>query len=159
MPRGGPSWGRPILVMALALVASVIVIAQLLAPTSMLSAMRGVEVGEAMQRLRASELDLMQIEYDTQADLASAHFRVRGGLRRIALTRDTLIRDARQALAVAESAYSAAPSKVDFDAVVNSQRQLLSFQIALERSRTDTLRAIAELERILGREQKNGGKP
>ena len=108
-------------------------------------------VSESRERLDADRQALRQLEFDTHYEVADFYHRLQIALRQVKLYRDNVVPQAQQALEVSETAYSAVPPRVDFESVIDNQRNLLTFQLALERSRADFQKNMAELERIVGR--------
>jgi outer membrane protein TolC len=75
-------------------------------------------------------------------------YKVNDSMRKISLYKDSLIPKAKQAFEVTQSAFEA--GKVDFLNLIDSQRILLGFELAYERSLTNYNQRIAELEMLVG---------
>ncbi|MCZ6596914.1 MAG: TolC family protein [Planctomycetota bacterium] len=103
---------------------------------------------EARARQRGA-LAAIQAEVDRlHAALESEAFHARDAERQIGLYRDTLVPRARQSFAATETAFRA--SEAGFMDLVDAERVLLEFELALERARTDRALAVARLERLVG---------
>ena len=81
-------------------------------------------------------------------EVASASARVAAALDRHRILRDDVVPKAEQHLKVSEAAYVS--GKLDFLALLDSERMLLSRQLERERALADQAMAEAELERVLG---------
>jgi len=77
--------------------------------------------------------------------------------RKISLYRDGLIPKAEQSLNVSYTAYQVGES--DFLTLLDAQRQLLDFQLKLEKSLTESSKKLAELEMITGHQIDYNQKP
>ena len=103
---------------------------------------------EARARHRAV-LAAIQAEVDRlHAALETETFNARDAERQIGLYRDTLVPRARQSFAATETAFRA--GEAGFLDLVDAERVLLEFELALERARTDRVLAVARLERLVG---------
>lgn len=80
------------------------------------------------------------------ATLALSHYQDAG--RKLNLYRDTLIPRTRQSLEVARQAFQAA--KADFSTLIEAQRALLDFQLAVAQARAEQGRRYAELQMLTG---------
>lgn len=77
-------------------------------------------------------------------------FEYEDGLRKVRLYRDGLVPKAEQSLNASYTAYQA--GEADFLNVLDAQRQLLHFQLVLDRARSDLAKRKAELEMLTGSE-------
>ena len=80
------------------------------------------------------------------ADMDLALYRYRDAGRKMALYRDTLLPKAEQSLSVARQGFEA--GSASFNALMDAERMLLEFQLALEQARVDQARALAEIEAL-----------
>jgi outer membrane protein TolC len=106
-------------------------------------------VREAELRHEASRGLREEVENTLEARLELVLFRFRDAERKIDLYRDTLVPLAEASLAVAQEGYEA--GKEGFLDVIDAQRLLLEFQLALERSVADREQRVAELEMLVGK--------
>lgn len=90
----------------------------------------------ADQQLAASRISL-------QSDLATVHFRYRDALRQLQLYTDLLLPRAEQAFVVAQTAYQA--GSIDILNLIDAQRTLLEFQLAVERAAATYRQRLAQL--------------
>lgn len=105
-------------------------------------------VDQARAEKRAASWELADARLVLEAELSQALFQWRDAKRRLSLYRDTLIPKQTQSLTVTQTAYEA--GELEFLSVIEAERTLLEFQLQLERSRADSLRALSTLERLLG---------
>jgi len=84
------------------------------------------------------------------AELKLAAYRFRDADRRIDLYRDTLLPKAREALKATNAAFRA--GKASYTDMIDSQRILLEFELAVDRALTDKSQRLAELEMLAGKE-------
>jgi len=105
---------------------------------------------EREERLAADRFTLEQLTHDTSYEVVTLYFRVQIAHRQVELYRDSVVPLSRQALEVANTAYSAVPPKVDFESLIDNWRRVLSYELKLERSRADFQQRLAELERVVG---------
>jgi outer membrane protein TolC len=77
-------------------------------------------------------------------------FEYANAMRKASLYRDGLVPKAEQALNAGYTAYQA--GEADFLDLLDAQRQLLAFQLQLEKARTDLAIRRAEIEMIISRE-------
>ncbi len=105
-------------------------------------------IDQARAEQRAASWELADTRLLLEAELSQAVFEWRDAQRRLSLYGDTLIPKQSQSLIVTQTAYES--GDLEFLSVIEAERTLLEFQLQLERSRADTLRALATLERLLG---------
>jgi len=108
------------------------------------------EAREADARSRAALRERADRENGLLADLEMTFFQFEDAERRIDLYRNTLIPKAEQSLGVAEQAFAAGDA--GFLDLIDAQRTLLEFDLALERARCDRLVGFAKLELLVGKE-------
>ena len=100
--------------------------------------------------VRKTERQKVQKEYDLDAQIAQVVFDLKDSLRKINLHRDVLIPKAKEMIQTSEEAYRA--GTVDFLSLLDAQRKLLLYELALERSVTNHFQQQARLEKLLGGE-------
>ncbi|MGC9195221.1 MAG: TolC family protein [Syntrophobacteraceae bacterium] len=83
------------------------------------------------------------------ADVKFAVYKFKDADRKIALYRDSLVPEAKQALEVSLEAYQA--GKASYANVVDAIRNLLEFELSYERALTDREQSLAKLEMLVGR--------
>ncbi len=105
-----------------------------------------VRQAEAEQRVALGRH--AQFVYDLNADLKMAAYQLRDAQRQTQLYRDSLIPKGRQTLQVAESDYES--GKGDFLSLLDSQRVLLTFELAYHRGLANYHQRRAELEKLVG---------
>ncbi|MEZ5275578.1 MAG: TolC family protein [Opitutaceae bacterium] len=105
-------------------------------------------VAEARRNLRAVQSERRNRQNQLSTDLELVLFRLKDAERKIALYRDSLIPKADQNLRVTQRAYES--GKVEFLSLMDSERQLLEFQLNFERARVDREEAISSLQRLTG---------
>ncbi|HUT23580.1 MAG TPA: TolC family protein [Sumerlaeia bacterium] len=103
---------------------------------------------EAEARRRAAAEERENLENELTSELEMALYELRDAERKIALYRDTLAPKAEQSLNVAQQAF--AVDKVDFLDLIDAQRMLLEFQLAVERARADRAQRLAQIEKLTG---------
>lgn len=103
---------------------------------------------EAQLSQRAEELQRKQRENQLIAKVEMSFFKIKNADRKISLYKDSLIPKAEKAFAVTQSAFES--GKVDFMNLIDSQRILLGFSLAYERSLTTFNQTTAELEMFIG---------
>lgn len=108
----------------------------------------------AAARYRESEQLREEASLQLSTHLKEASHGFRDAARKVGLYRDTLIPQARQALAVNEESFSA--GHADFPSLVGAQRSLLEFELSLERARVDRLQRQAEIAWLTGRTPNDG---
>jgi outer membrane protein TolC len=105
---------------------------------------------EARAKLQAAEYDYADARNRLEAYTEKLVFEYSDAIRKSQLYRDGLIPKAEQALNASYTSYQAA--QTDFLNVLDAQRQLLAFQLRLERAIADLATRRAEIEMITGRE-------
>ncbi len=105
---------------------------------------------EARAKLQAAEYRYADAQNRIETLVEKILFQYSDALRKTRLYRDGLIPKAEQALNASYTAYQAA--ETDFLNVLDAQRQLLAFQLQLERATADLATHRAELEMITGNE-------
>jgi len=104
---------------------------------------------EALARQAAMRSQLLGSRDGLFAESKLALFRFEDAARKLDLYRDTLLPKAEQALEVTREAFTA--GKVDFLNLIDAERVLLEFQLALERALIDRAIALSEIELLVGR--------
>jgi outer membrane protein TolC len=105
-------------------------------------------VREAMARRLAAAGRRGEAANRLASELQEALFEHEDARRRIALYRDTLIPKATESLQASLSSFEQGQS--DYLDLVDTQRTLLEFQLAIERSLVDRATSAARIERIVG---------
>jgi outer membrane protein TolC len=105
---------------------------------------------EAAARLRSAEYNHLDSQNRLTAYVSKLVFESADALRKTRLYRDGLVPKAEQALNASYTAYQA--GKMDFLNVLDAQRQLLTFQLNLEKALSDLATRQAEIEMIIGKE-------
>jgi len=105
---------------------------------------------EAKARSRAARNRYDQAHNNLRAYTETVLFTYEDNLRKIRLYRDGLVPKAEQSLSATYVSYQAGES--DFLSLLDAQRQLLEFQLQLDRARTEAAIARAELEMLAGSE-------
>ena len=113
-------------------------------------------VREAESRKLAAEERRSEATHRLHAALKSALFNYRDAERKTALYRDSLVPQARSAVAVSLKAYEAGTA--DFLETMDTQRLLLEFQLEAERSLANREQRLAEIEMLLGRGTRGEGR-
>jgi cobalt-zinc-cadmium efflux system outer membrane protein len=103
---------------------------------------------QAEAKLRRVSAQKLQKENDIIAQTAKVLYEFEDSGRKVALYTDTLIPKAKEMLEASEVAYRA--GTVDFLSLIDAQRTLLAFELLYERSVTDYLQRLAELEMLAG---------
>ena len=106
--------------------------------------------GEAKAKLQAAEYGYADAQNRLETLVEKILFQHSDALRKTRLYRDGLIPKAEQALNASYTAYQAA--ETDFLNVLDAQRQLLAFQLQLERAITNLATRRAEIEMLTGNE-------
>jgi outer membrane protein TolC len=106
-------------------------------------------VREAKARQSAAVCDRKEKLNSLAADLKMESFNFRNAQRKIGLYRDTLLPKAQQALKSTQASYQTGTA--GFSDVIDTQRELLEFQLNYERALADSQQALARLEAIVGR--------
>lgn len=107
-------------------------------------------VREARARLDSVLNEKEEKENSLLARLEMIYYQFRDSGRKLALYKDALIPRAKQALEVTQATFEA--GKVDFLNLIDSQRTLLSFELAYERALATHVQWLAELEMVVGKE-------
>lgn len=107
-------------------------------------------VREADARYKSVKLQKEEKENNLKSHVEMIIFKVKDSARKLSLYRDALIPKAKQALEVTRSAFEV--GKVDFLNLIDSQRTLLGFELAYERSLTTYNQRLAELEMLVGKD-------
>ncbi|MHC5059753.1 MAG: TolC family protein [Planctomycetota bacterium] len=108
---------------------------------------------KAAQRQAKAELvkastDKVQRQNDIAAQASKVLYKFEDAGRKVALYADTLIPKAKEMLRASEAAYKA--GTLDFLSLVNAQQTLLNFELMYERSVTDNLQSMAQLDMLAG---------
>lgn len=104
---------------------------------------------EAEARLRSDRQRHADTRNRLRSDLELALYNRRDALRRMSLHGGTLIPKSEQSLRSTEAAYRAGHS--DFLDLIDAQRVLLEFQLAVERANADRVKSEASIDRLVGR--------
>lgn len=104
---------------------------------------------EAAESLRAAEDRRTDGRARLAADLDLALYDLRDAERRLSLYRNTLIPKTEESLTATVTAYRAGTA--DFLDLIDAERSLLEFQLAVERALADRQLAEARIDRLLGR--------
>lgn len=104
---------------------------------------------QARATQRAANLAREEAARRLEADVEAALYPLRDAERRSELYQDTLLPRARQSFEAQEAAFRAGAAP--FLDLIDAERTLLEFELALERARTDRALALARLERLAGR--------
>lgn len=105
-------------------------------------------VREAEAAHRAATDTLVETRNDLIASLAIRLYELDDAGRQVSLYRDTLIPRALQALELTEIAYESGDASLTD--IIDTQRELLAFQLALQRSASNYEQRLAELEELCG---------
>ena len=105
---------------------------------------------QALAQLRDARRSLENRLNVLESDAQLALYDVQDADRRINLYKNTLVPKARQSLKANETAFRA--GKMDFLSVLDSQRELLQFELSHQRALADHVKATARLEKLVGRE-------
>lgn len=103
---------------------------------------------EAIARYREAQYDLQEARNRMTSFTNETVYQYDDARRKVSLYRDGLVPKAEQSLNVSFSAYQA--GEADFLSLLDAQRQLLDFQLTLDRARTNAATRQAELEVITG---------
>jgi outer membrane protein TolC len=103
---------------------------------------------EAAAKVSAAESRYMDAQNRLEAFIEKLIFEYSDALRKLQLYRDGLVPKAEQALNTSYTAYQAA--EADFLYVLDAQRELLAFELELERARSDLATHRAEIEMVIG---------
>lgn len=105
-------------------------------------------IREAAERLSAARLAYRDSISAMEAGIRSLSFRIENIQRQIRLFESTLVPQAEQALESTLAAY--ASGTVEVTGLLDIQRTLLDAQLGLARLQADYLKAVADLERVIG---------
>ena len=105
-------------------------------------------IREVEIRVDAMEHKLTELENMTRFTVKKHHFGLETAKRSIALYRNTLLPQARQALEAANTAYQAA--QIDFISFLDTERTLLKFRLEKQRALRDHRHHLAQLEQAVG---------
>ena len=105
-------------------------------------ASRGRRYRESAEERLAARANALESELSTQM------YRHRDAQRKVALYRDALIPKGNQSLRAAYAAYEAGEG--DFLQVLDAERALIEFGLALERARADRVHAQASITALVG---------
>jgi len=106
------------------------------------------EKAEARARRDAAVDEKTQLTHRLLAEFDRVTFALQDADRRALLYETTLIPKAQESLNVTEKGFTAGTT--DFSALIDAQRTLLEFELALESARADRATRVAELERLVG---------
>jgi outer membrane protein TolC len=112
---------------------------------------------EARHNKAAAEAARLDAGRQLDSDLELALFHLRDAQRKINLYGNTLIPKAQQSLAVAQRGFET--GSTTFPALMDAQRLLLEFQLALHRARADRGEHLARIELITGHSASGTGEP
>ncbi|MCA9772714.1 MAG: TolC family protein, partial [Myxococcales bacterium] len=104
---------------------------------------------EARARRLAASLARAGRARSLETSLQLALYKFRDAARKVGLYRDGLVPKAEQAIAATFTAYES--GEANFLDVLDAERVLLEFGLALERARTDQVQRLAEIEMLVGR--------
>ena len=107
-------------------------------------------VREAEARYEAALKERSEKENDLTATLKLTLYKLRDAERRIDLYRNTLLPLAKESLRVTQKAFET--EAADFLDLIDAERILLEFSLALERARADRCQRLAEIEMLVGKE-------
>jgi cobalt-zinc-cadmium efflux system outer membrane protein len=103
---------------------------------------------QAKAGMRKASADKVQRQNDITAQASKVLYNFEDAGRKVALYLDTLIPKAKEMLQVSEVAYQA--GTLDFLSLIDAQQTLLNFELLYERSVTNNLQSLAQLEMIVG---------
>jgi outer membrane protein TolC len=106
-------------------------------------------VREARHRQLATTLSRHQRANDLAWTLKLVLYRLHDAQRKVNLYRNTLVPKATEAVKTSETAFRA--GKASFTDLIDAQRLLLAFELAVERSAADRAQRLAEVEMLVGR--------
>lgn len=105
---------------------------------------------QALAKLRDARRSLEDRINMLSSDVRLALYDVQDARRQMNLYKNTLVPKARQSLKANETAFRA--GNMDFLSVLDSQRELLQFELSHQRALADHVEAAARLEKLVGRE-------
>ena len=103
---------------------------------------------QARANLRKASSQKKQKQNEMTAQALMVLYEFQDSSRKVALYKDILIPKAKEMLQASEGAYRT--GSIDFLSLINSQQTLLEFELSYERSVTDNLQRLAELEELMG---------
>ena len=103
---------------------------------------------QAKAELRKASAQKLQRENDIAAQASKVLYKFEDSNRKATLYSDTLIPKAREMLQASEVAYQA--GTLDFLSLIDAQQTLLNFELLHERSVTNNLQSLAQLEMLAG---------
>jgi outer membrane protein TolC len=107
-------------------------------------------VRQARWQTRAAALQRDELANSLAADLEMALYRYHDAGFKIDLYRNALLPKAVQAQQAADAAFRA--GRADFNDLIDTQRVLLEFQLALARASADRGQRLAQIEKLVGRD-------
>jgi outer membrane protein TolC len=108
---------------------------------------------EAVARYREAQYNLQETRNRLTSFTNETIYAYDDARRKVSLYRDGLVPKAEQSLNVSFAAYQS--GEIDFLNLLDAQRQLLDFQLTLDRARTNAATRQAELEVITGHDFKD----
>jgi outer membrane protein TolC len=106
-------------------------------------------VRQAKAKQSAALCEKKEKQNSLAAELKMESFNLRNAQRKVSLYRDTLLPKAQQALKSTQASYQTGTA--GFSDLIDTQRELLEFQLNYERALADSQQALARLEAIVGR--------
>ncbi len=106
------------------------------------------QMDRARADVRRNVRERDQREFDLESQIARTSYELRDSLRKINLYQNILVPRTREMIRVSEEAYRA--GSLDFLSLIDAQRKLLVYALALERSLAWCFQQQARLERLLG---------
>ena len=103
---------------------------------------------QAKAELRKASAEKIQLENDISAQTSKVLYNFEDSGRKVKLYADTLIPKAKEMLQASEAAYQA--GTLDFLSLIDAQQTLLNFELLYERSVTNNLQSLAQLEMLVG---------
>lgn len=103
---------------------------------------------QAKARMRKASTDKVQRQNDITAQVSKVLYKFEDSNRKVALYLDTLIPKAKEMLQASEVAYQA--GTLDFLSLIDAQQTLLNFDLLYERSVTNNLQSLAQLDMLVG---------
>ena len=105
-------------------------------------------VNEAKAKQRSFEELKKDKEFSLRSQLSKAKFELRDAKRKISLYKDTLIPKTRESIEASYTAYEAGDTS--FLDVIDSEQQLLEFQLTLKRAQANSITALTKLHMLAG---------
>ncbi len=103
---------------------------------------------QAKAGMRKASADKVQRENDITAQASKVLYKFEDSNRKATLYSDTLIPKAKEMLQASETAYQA--GTLDFLSLIDAQQTLLNFELLYERSVTNNLQSLAQLDMLVG---------